>query len=150
MMTMLNGRRVLLIATGAFLFMLVPNVLLAVLAVNTFSGLVTPNSYVASQQFDRLRTAQIALGWHAELSYRDAVLRVDFTDGEGRIVRPASLVVTLGRPTTMRDDEKLALVDTDTGMAAEAPLSAGMWRIEIDAVAADGTAFHQSRDLLVP
>jgi nitrogen fixation protein FixH len=53
----LTGRRVLLIASAAFLVMLVPNIVLTVTAVRTFSGLVVPNGYVASQRFDRDRAA---------------------------------------------------------------------------------------------
>lgn len=145
----LTGRRVLLIATGIFLTMLVPNLVLAVFAVRTFSGLVVPNSYVASQEFDRVRAAQMALGWTARLAHADGVLRLDLADAAGAPVRPATLAVTVGRPTTTRDDRALTLLATPTGYAADAPLAPGAWRVEIAATAPDGTAFHQSRDLLV-
>lgn len=145
----LNGRRFLGIATGFFIVMLIPNVIMAVYAVRTFSGLVVPNSYVASQTFDRERSAQQALGWTAALVHDGDAVRLDFTDASGRVVRPATLTVTLGRPTTTRDDRVLALVETPGGYAAAAPLAPGMWRVEIVATAADGTAFRQSRDLHV-
>ena len=145
----LTGRRVLLIATGVFLLMLIPNLMLAVFAVRTFSGLVVPNSYVASQEFDRVRTAQLALGWTARLAHADGVLRLDLADTAGAPVRPATLAVTVGRPTTTRDDRTLTLLPTPTGYAAEAPLPPGAWRVELAATAADGTAFNQSRDLAV-
>ena len=70
----LTGRRVALIALAAFAVMLTPNIILAVKAVETFSGLVVPNSYVASQNFDRDRTAQQALGWTVTLDQADGVL----------------------------------------------------------------------------
>jgi nitrogen fixation protein FixH len=145
----LTGRRVLLIASAAFLVMLIPNIVLTVTAVRTFSGLVVPNSYVASQRFDRDRAAQAGLGWRLGLKHAEGVLRLDFADAAGETVRPATLEVRLGRPTTRHDDRTLALFETPTGYAAEAPLAPGRWRVEIAATAADGTGFRQSRDLLV-
>ena len=100
----LTGRRVALIAGGAFLVMLVPNIVLTVAAVRTFSGLVVPNSYVASQEFDRNRAAQVALGWQADLAHEGGVLSLRLADAAGQPVRPAALAVTVGRPTTNRDD----------------------------------------------
>jgi nitrogen fixation protein FixH len=43
----------------------------------------------------------------------------------------------------------LALEETPVGYAAVAPLGPGHWRVEIQAAAADRTAFRQSRDLIV-
>jgi nitrogen fixation protein FixH len=145
----LTGRLVLLIAAGAFLFMLIPNIILTVFAVDTFSGLVVPNSYVASQSFDRDRNAQLALGWTVGIAHENGAVRVTIVDAAGSTVRPEMLSVTVGRPTTTRDDRTLALAETPTGYAAEVDLAPGGWRAEIVATAADGTRFHQSRDLRV-
>ena len=145
----LTGRMVALIAAGGFLFMLIPNIVLAIFAVDTFSGLVVPNSYVASQSFDRDRAAQLALGWTVGIAHEDGVLRLTIADAAGHTVRPPELGVTLGRPTTARDDRVLDLDETPTGYAAAAPLAPGGWRAEIVAIAADGTRFHQSRALHV-
>ncbi len=146
----LTGRMVALIAAGAFVFMLIPNVVLTVFAVDTFSGLVVPNSYVASQSFDRDRAAQLALGWTVAVAHEDGVVRLSIADADGHAVRPPELVATVGRPTTARDDRVLDLEETPTGYAAAvAGLAPGVWRVEIVATAADGTRFHQNRDLPV-
>ena len=145
----LTGRRVLLIAFGFFLTFLIPNIVLMWTAIGTFSGLAVPDSYVASQEFDRLRKAQIALGWTVELDHTDDVLSLRFTDRHGEIVRPPALSVTMGRPTTTRDDQTLQLVSIPRGYAAPADFAPGAWRVDIVAMANDGTAFHQSRDVLV-
>lgn len=145
----LGGRGVLAIAVGAFLVMLTPNIILAVTAARTFSGLVVNDSYVASQDFDRLRAAQIALGWSVALEHADDALRLAITDAAGGVVRPASLTVTMGRPTTTREDRVIELLETPQGYAGEAPMAPGQWRVEIAATAADGTAFRQSHDLWV-
>jgi nitrogen fixation protein FixH len=147
--TPLNGRRVAVISSGLFLLILLPNLVLAVTAVRTFSGLVVPNSYVASQEFDRVKAAQEALGWRIALAHVDDALRLDLADPAGRAVHPPTLTVTVGRPTTTRDDRALAMEPTPTGYAGEAPLAPGNWRVEIAATAEDGTRFHQSRDIFV-
>lgn len=145
----LTGRRVALIAGAFFAAFLIPNLVLTWTAVRTFSGLVVPDSYVASQEFDRLRAAQMALGWTVALDLAEDVLHIAFTDADGHPVHPATLTVTLGRPTTTRDDEVAVLVPTPGGYAAHEPLAPGNWRVEIAATADDGTAFRQSRDIFV-
>lgn len=145
----LGGRGVLMIAVVAFLVMLTPNIILAVTAVRTFSGVVVSDSYVASQDFDRLKAAQVALGWSVALDHADDVLRLSITDAAGHAVRPASLAVAMGRPTTTRDDRTITLLETPGGYAGEAVFAPGHWRVEIAASAADGTAFRQSHDIWV-
>ena len=145
----LTGRRVALIALACFLTFFVPNMILMWTAISTFSGLVVPDSYVASQEFDRLRAAQIALGWTVDLDHGDKVLALRISDRLGHTVRPAALSVTMGRPTTTRDDQAVALEETPGGYAGAADFQPGAWRVEIDATAQDGTVFHQSRDVFV-
>jgi nitrogen fixation protein FixH len=146
----LTGRAVLLIALGAFGVVILANAVLAFYAVGTFSGLVVPNSYIASQDFDRRRDAQIALGWTVGLDYSDGVLEMTMKDASDRTVRPETLSVSVGRPTQQRDDRTLDLQATLDGVAAPVLLAPGNWRIEISATAEDGTLFHQSRAIYVP
>lgn len=145
----LTGRRVALIALAFFLAFLIPNIVLMWTAIGSFSGLVVSDSYTASQQFDRLRAAQAALGWTVEIDHANDVLSLSITDDAGHAVRPAALDVTVGRPTTARSDQALTLEATPGGYAAHAPLAPGRWRVEIGAAAEDGTAFRQSHDILV-
>lgn len=146
---LLTGRKVAVIAALSFGVILGVNILLAVTAVRTFSGMVVDNSYVASQHFNEMRDAQVALGWTVTLEERDNVMHLAFTDATGAVLRPATLQVTLGRPTTTRDDQTIDLRETPEGYAGAAPLNPGAWRIEINATAANGTAFHQSRQLYI-
>jgi nitrogen fixation protein FixH len=145
----LTGRRVALIALAFFLTFLIPNIVLMWSAIGTFSGLVVHDSYVASQDFDRLRAAQVALGWTVKLDHADDQLTLEINDRHGHPVRPPALAVTVGRPTTTRDDRTLALEATPAGYAALADFAPGAWRVEVAATAEDGTAFRQSRDILV-
>lgn len=144
-----TGRKALAVIISAFGVIIAVNLVMAYFAVNTFSGLVVRNSYIASQGFDETRNAQEALGWNVEVSHDDASLRIAITGPEGITVRPDSLDVTVGRPTTDRDDLLLDMQSTPSGYAALAPLAPGNWRIEIAATAADGTSFRQSRSIFV-
>jgi nitrogen fixation protein FixH len=146
----LTGRKVAMIFAGMFACVLAPNVILAVYAVQTFSGLVVPNSYVASQEFDARRQAQEALGWTLAIDRTPGALHLAFEDGDGRVVRPATLAVTVGRPTTAAADRSLALQATGAGYGAEVDLAPGAWVVLVSATAEDGTAFEQRRALVVP
>lgn len=145
----LTGRMVFGITVGAFAVIIGVNVVLAVQAVRTFSGLVVPNSYVASQTFDHDRDAQLALGWTARISDSDDTLHLALADATGGVVRPQSLRVSVGRPAAAPQDVSPLLVETREGYGAPLALASGDWRVEIDAVAANGAHFRQRRNLTV-
>lgn len=146
----LTGRKVALIFAAVFAVVLGVNITLMVHAIDTFSGLVVPNSYVASQTFDRNRAAQEALGWEVAIDYREGAVRLTLKDREDRAVRPQALTVVVGRTTTEAQDRMLDLVATPEGYAAPVALGPGNWRVDITAKAANGTDFVQYRSLFVP
>jgi nitrogen fixation protein FixH len=148
MIAPLTGRKVLVIGATLFTLVFAPNIILAVYAVQTFSGLVVPNSYVASQEFDARREAQEALGWTVALDHTPAALHVAITDAGGRPVRPAALAVTVGRPATA-GDVRVDLLPSRTGYTGAVALAPGVWRVDIEAEAADGTAFVQRQRFFV-
>lgn len=143
----LTGRKILAIGLTAFAIIFAPNLILAYYASQTFSGLVVANSYVASQEFDIRTRAQEALGWTASLDHADGQLDLAFHDAEGRPVRPATLDVTVGRPTTANTDRQLELVHTVAGYTAPAILEPGRWIVRIEATAPDGTVWSQRHGL---
>jgi len=145
----LTGRAVLMIAVGAFGVILAANLTLAFNAVNTFSGLVVQNSYIASQQFDARREAQEALGWTLEIDHDGQRLRLDFTDAAGAVVRPEGLEFTIARPNSRHEDGSALLSAYEGGYVADLPLGPGNWNLDISATAADGTAFIQRRSLFI-
>jgi nitrogen fixation protein FixH len=146
----LTGRKVALIFITFFGVILAANVTLMVNAIGTFSGLIVPNSYVASQAFDADREAQEALGWQLAIDYRNEAFYLSMQDASGRTVRPAELRVVVGRSTTEAQDKVMDLVATPEGFAAPVPLDPGNWRVDISARADDGTSFVQRRSLFVP
>lgn len=100
----LTGRKVLLIAVGAFGIIIAVNLFMAFKAIGTFPGLEVKNSYVASQSFDADRAAQEALGWVVEPTYENGVLSLVIRDRAGLPARVAELNATVGRTTHVRDD----------------------------------------------
>lgn len=148
-MSELTGRRVGAIAFGAFGLVIAANLVLAVVAVDTFSGTVVDNAYVSNQTFDAEAARQRALGWRVDPTVSRGYVHLDFFDSDGRPTRPRTLAVTAGRPGTNGEDAPLALDETGTGYVGARPLPVGGWRLEIVAEAADGTRFRQSRAIYV-
>ena len=147
----LTGRHVLAITVSAFAVIIGVNLVMAYQAVSTFPGLEVENSYVASQGFDADRKAQIALGWTLVPTYDLAKgeLELAFTDTQGQPVLLKSLEVLVGRTTEAVDDSHPVFVREAGIYTAKASLAPGKWMMHVDAVAADGTKFHQRIDLFV-
>ncbi len=145
----LTGRKVLAIAAVSFGVILAANLTLAYQAVSTFSGLVVPNSYIASQEFDTRRRAQEALGWTLDLGHDDAMLTLSLTDPEGRTVRPDALEVIVGRPTTAATDMVVSMEPTPHGYVGRVDLAPGNWLVQLRARAADGTDYSVRHTLFV-
>ncbi len=145
----LTGRKVLLITFAFFGVIIAVNFVLAFKAISTFPGLEVENSYVASQQFDALRKAQIGLGWRLGIDYRDGELVLGFVDASGRPVKPAKLEVVVGRATERKDDVEPEFDYIDGSFRAPLDLVPGIWEIRLRAHSDDGTLFRQTRELFV-
>jgi nitrogen fixation protein FixH len=147
----LTGPHVLAITVSAFAVIIGVNFTLAYKAVSTFPGLEVANSYVASQDFDRDRAAQVALGWSLAQDYDPArqELTLRFTDAAGKPVSLGQLHVLLGRTTEARDDQQPTFALRDGAYLAKVDLQRGKWMMQIEAHAQDGTLFRQRRDLVV-
>ncbi len=145
----LTGRKVLMIAVGAFGVIITVNLVMAWNAVSTFPGLEVKNSYVASQVFDKNRAAQEALGWVVEPEYSDGKLSLVIRDKSGLPAKVASLKALVGRTTHVRDDVTPKFNYVGGIFVAPLALAPGAWLIHLDAEAADGTQFSQRIDLFV-
>ncbi len=144
----LTGRHVLAITVGAFAVIIGVNLLLAWKAVSTFPGLEVESSYAAGIGFDARRAAQVALGWEVTASFDGQALRVDFRDPAG-VVQPRNVEVEVGRVTEAAQDRSAAVVWDGTGFVVPMPLAQGLWRVDVAATAADGTAFQRRLELRV-
>ncbi|MCF3972291.1 FixH family protein [Paracoccus salsus] len=142
----LTGRHVLAITVSAFGVIIAVNLFLAFKAVNTFPGLEVPNSYVASQSFDRERNAQAALGWTVTPSYDGQQLTLAITDAQGLPAPVERLAATIGRPTHKRADRVPEFRYEGGLYTAQLELEPGIWNIHVVATAPDGTQLRQRLD----
>lgn len=145
----ITGKKVLMIAVGAFGTIIAVNVFMAYKAIGTFPGLEVKNSYVASQSFDADRAAQEALGWQVEPTYRDGVLSFVIRDAQGLPAPIASFKALIGRTTHVRDDMTPDFDYTGGIYSTEVTLEPGAWLIHLTAEARDGTPFRQRLDFFV-
>lgn len=141
----LTGKHVLAIVVTAFTIIIGVNLFMAYSAIGTFPGLETDNSYVASQQFDKQRAAQEALGWDVSARIEGETLILDIKDVGGAPVVVKSVYGLLGRATHVKDDQEPAFVQNEAGayVAEVGKLGAGNWNLRLNAVAQDGTSFQQ-------
>lgn len=145
----ITGRHVLVFTVGAFGIIIAVNLFMAFKAVSTFPGLEVQNSYVASQEFDIRREAQIALGWTVMQSYENGRVKLAITDAAGTPVQLATMDVLIGRVTEARDDIRPEFTLVGGVYEAEADLTRGNWFVKLKATAQDGTLFEQRFDLQV-
>jgi nitrogen fixation protein FixH len=148
-MAPLTGRKVFFGMAGAFGVILSVNLFLAYSAITTFPGLEVKNSYVASQNFDADRRAQLALGWTVSADVSGEELHLNITDVDGHPVEVADLEAIFGRATNVRDDQSPDFVFTGTKYVAPVTTAPGNWNLRMHATAQDGTAFRQRVVVLV-
>jgi nitrogen fixation protein FixH len=138
-----TGKHAAAVFVGAFGIIIGVNLLLAFSAVSTFPGLEVKNSYVASQEFDERREAQLALGWSVFAEARDGKLILSITDTARQPVQATVLEATLGRATHVKDDVRPEFVFDGNAYVAPVELEPGNWNIRMKAIAEDGTEFTQ-------
>lgn len=147
-----KGWHMLTITVSAFAVIIAVNVGMAWQAVSTFPGLEVEDSYLASQDFDAEKAAQLALGWTLKPSYDPAtgVIRLDFLDKAGQPVVLKDLNVLIGRPTEAKDDKTPTFTQAaDGAYVAEDQVAPGKWMMHVVAHAQDGTLFQQRLDFKV-
>ncbi len=147
-----TGRHMLAIMFAFFGVIITVNLTMATLARTSWSGLVVPNTYVASQEFNRKAgegRAQAALGWTAELSIAGGMLRFALTDAGGEPVRLTGGIATLHRPVGAADDMSVSLVVAGEGAGdgLEAPLAIedGAWIVEVHVDAGLDRPYRETR-----
>ncbi|RMD49081.1 MAG: nitrogen fixation protein FixH [Alphaproteobacteria bacterium] len=145
----LTGWHVLAILVVGFAVIIAVNLVMAWQAISTFPGLEVPNSYVASQNFDRERLAQERLGWTTRAEVVDGRLVIRIRDREGRPAQVRDLSVLVGHPTMARADQRPQMRREGDAFVAPITLGAGRWILHLEAHAEDGTRYHIRSDLHV-
>lgn len=148
-----TGRKMLICMVAFFAVIILANVIMMTFAVRTHTGVVVPNSYVASQDFNKKVEAarvQNAMGWRSEIAYAGGAVRLALTDKSGAPLRGLAVAGVVGRTVTDADDRPLAFHPLGPGVyRADADLGPGAWRAEILATTPSGAEYRQNFTLLV-
>lgn len=139
----ITGRQVFFGFAAAFGLIIAVNVFMAVKAVKTFPGLEVSNGYIASQEFNKRKAAQEALGWTVRADHADGMLVLHITDSTGAPVRPKVLHAVVGRATSIAEDVEPVFAFDGVSHVAPVDLAGGNWNIRMTAIAEDGTEFTQ-------
>lgn len=139
----ITGPKFFAIFASFFVVIIAVNLVLAFSAVRTFPGLEVANSYVASQRFDAERAAQERLGWTVSARLEGADLALAITGPDGAPVEDARVAGTFGRATSVAADQRPAFAFDGAVWRAPVVAGPGNWNLRLEAVAADGTRFHQ-------
>ncbi|WP_421848042.1 FixH family protein [Novosphingobium sp.] len=145
-----TGRHMALVMAGFFGVVIAVNILLANLAVSTFSGTVVDNSYVASQEFNGwlgAAKADKALGWHMALRRSEpGTVRFTLTDASGHPLTGAGVRAQADHPLGARAPVVMTPREVAPGIY-EAALPAGRWHVGME-VRSRGHVWHAEDDAL--
>lgn len=139
-----TGWHMLAIMVAFFGTVIAVNVLMARLALSTFSGEVVENSYVASQQFNGWLAearAERLLGWHTTIAQRGNRLTLALSDASGRPITGARISGEAAHPLGRSDVQALVFHEGADGVYA-ADLLQARWQVRL-VIAADGHRLHR-------
>ncbi|WP_417519434.1 FixH family protein [Minwuia sp.] len=143
----ITGLKVLLAFCAFFGVIIAVNLILAAFALSTDTGLVVRNSYVASQDFNRMQAAAAAqeeLGWSLALDHDGAGVAISAVDANGTALTGLVMTGTAQRPVSKFQDQALRFSETGTGVyRAETGLGEGVWQIDVTAQDWRGQTFRR-------
>ena len=125
----MKGWHVLAMLVAFFGVVISVNILMAVLATTSWSGLVAKNGYIASIDYSEIGKSHKALkerGWTVALEAPGGIVRLDAHDADGAEL-PIGHEVTAEPFGHLKDDTPIRLVDGPFGLHAEEPLSPGRY-----------------------
>lgn len=149
-----TGRHMLMVILGFFGVVIAANLALAFFAAGSWTGLIVPNSYVASQEYNHVleqAAHQDALGWTSYAAFRDGQVRLEIADRNGAPVPALSVTGVIGRPTHEDEDRTLGFTRVSGPVfAAKAPLDPGVWVLDVTAEGPPSVTYRQTFRLWVP
>ncbi|MBE0580463.1 FixH family protein [Devosia sp.] len=128
-----TGRHMALITVTFFGVIIGVNLLMAVAASRTWTGLVVENSYVASQEFqgkaDDARH-QAEAGWTMDVAYETGTLVVRALD-DGVPLALEEVTAFVRRPVGGHDDATVVLMPGADGYRGAINLAPGVWDVAV-------------------
>ncbi|OCW57750.1 FixH family protein [Hoeflea olei] len=147
--TEFTGKHMLFTMVAFFGVIITVNLVMARFALTTWSGLVVPNTYVASQEFNAKAEeyrAIAALGYQAKLTPSADGLAIDFIDSEGKPAVVDSMTAELRRPVGEHQDRVMVLErGTDGVYRAPGELREGEWIATVTATLDGETIYKRGR-----
>ncbi|MBC2884494.1 FixH family protein [Ochrobactrum sp. CM-21-5] len=132
-----TGWHMLGIMLAFFGVIIVVNLVMAYNAVNSWSGLVVKNTYVASQEFnEKAQTGkeQAALQWQSKPAYENGVFTWRLANHDGEAVVMTGGTVEFKRPVGDVHDTQVTLAVREPGvLTAPVELGEGAWIVEVNA-----------------
>ncbi|KAA0971801.1 FixH family protein [Aureimonas fodinaquatilis] len=147
-----TGWHMLAVVVAFFGTIISVNVFMAYSAISTFPGLNAKNSYVASQNYNRLlddAAAQEAQGWQARLTAPDGVLLLELRERSGALLSGFEVSALVGRPAGASQDKLLDFAATAKGFSAMEALPRGRWLVSIEAHDNDELLWRSTRSIVV-
>ncbi|MDZ7600479.1 MAG: FixH family protein [Hoeflea sp.] len=141
-----TGKHMLFAMLAFFGVIITVNLVMARFAVTTWSGLVVPNTYVASQQFnDKAAESRAieALGYQVKLTPNAEGLEIDFIDSAGQPALADSMIAELRRPVAEHQDRDIVLVREADGIyRGKGQVLEGEWIATVTAIK-DGETLYK-------
>jgi len=139
----LTGRGALVLAGCFFGIVFLTNAVMVVMALSTMPGTVVESSFKAGNDFGRdiaAFQAQAALGWRAEadvIRQADGAIgvAVHLRDDKGAAIPDLVVTARLGRPTSKRTDQQLALSEQGAGRYGAAFTNQGQGLYDLEMIA---------------
>jgi nitrogen fixation protein FixH len=129
------------------------NILMASYASSSWSGLISKDTYVASQDFNI--EAEKARRWAAEgfkgkFTVMDKVLEYRLQGPAAKVDHLANVSAIFHRPVGDKQDFTIALVRRPDGVfASDHNLAAGQWIVDIAAIENGQTVYHQATRIYI-
>lgn len=144
-----TGKHMLFTMLAFFGVIITVNLIMARFAVTTWSGLVVPNTYVASQQFNAKAAesrAIDALGYRVKLIPYGDGLEIDFVDAAGNPAEADAMIAELRRPVGEHSDRHMVLTrDADGVYRGAGELAEGEWIATVVATRDGQTLYRKGR-----
>lgn len=144
-----TGKHMLFSMVAFFGVIITVNLIMARFAITTWSGLVVPNTYVASQQFNAKAAesrAIAALGYQMKLIPNVDGLEIDFIDSAGNLALADTMIAELRRPVGEHHDRHMVLSrDTDGIYRGAGELAEGEWIATVTATRNGETIYKRGK-----
>ncbi len=142
-----TGRHMLFLMLAFFGVIIAVNLLMAIVATGSWTGLVVPNSYVASQQYNaKLQAAreQAALGWTSRLQHSQGKLAIVIADAAGAPLTHLTVVADISVPAHEHSNQQITLRPTVAdGYVSTVDLVPGQWQADVLATSPAGETYRQ-------